>query len=110
MFTSLLAAAAAADDDDDVIGGIEAGAVTFEPCQQLVDTWVTVTEQEIADAVVSMLHHHSKLVEGAAGCAIAAVKKLGQQLVGKRVVVVCCGGNVALPTLKKVLDMGRVWG
>jgi len=98
---------------DGTAGGIEAGALTFEPCQHLVDSWIAVTEQEIADAVVSMLHHHSKLVEGAAGCAVAAVRKLGQegqqQLEGKQVVVVCCGGNVAVPTLRKVLDMGVVW-
>ena len=54
------------------------------------------------------------MVEGAAVCAIAAARKLGQggqqqQLAGKQVVVVCCGGNVAVPTLKKVLDMGVIW-
>jgi threonine dehydratase len=74
-----------------------------------VDAWVCVSEQEIADAMVSLLHHHSKLVEGAAGCAVAAVKQLGPRLQGKRVVVVCCGGNVSVPTLHKVLSVGRVW-
>jgi threonine dehydratase len=74
-----------------------------------VDQWVTVSEQEIADAIVSLLHHHSKLVEGAAGCAVAAVRKLGGQLAGKRVAAVCCGGNIALPVLKRVIDIGTVW-
>lgn len=72
-----------------------------------VDAFVTVTEQEIADAMVSLLHHHSKLVEGAAGCAVAAVRKLG--LAGKRVVCVCCGGNVSVAVLQQVLAVGQVW-
>lgn len=59
--------------------------------------------------MVSLLAHHSKLVEGAAGCAVAAVKQLGVALAGKRVAVVCCGGNVSLPALKHVLNVGTVW-
>lgn len=83
--------------------------MTLAPCIEYVDSWVTVSEQEIADAMVSLLHHHSKLVEGAAGCAIAACKQLGDQLRGKNVVVLCCGGNVAVPVLQEVLRKGKVW-
>lgn len=68
-----------------------------------------VDEQEITDAMVSLLYHHSKLVEGAAGCGIAALKKLSERLQGKRVVVVCCGGNVAVPVLQKVLAEGMAY-
>lgn len=76
---------------------------------QYVDTcWVTVSEQEIADAMVSLLHHHSKLVEGAAGCAVAAAMQRSTGLAGKRIAVVCCGGNVAVPVLRGVLEQGRV--
>jgi len=93
-------------------GGIEQGSVTLQPCVEYVDNWVTVSEQEIADAIVSLLHHHSKLVEGAAGCAVAACRQLGDQLHQKRVAVVCCGGNIALPVLQGILNIGnigRVW-
>ena len=48
-------------------GGIEAGALTLRPCIDHVDEWVTVTEEEIAAAVVGVIQHHSKLIEGAAG-------------------------------------------
>lgn len=73
-----------------------------------MDDWVTVSEQEIADAVVSLLHHHSKLVEGATGVALAAFIRMKAELVGKRVVIVCCGGNISVPTLRHMLDIGRV--
>lgn len=92
-------------------GGIEQDAITLAPCQQAVDAWELVTEQEIADALVSLLQHHSKLVEGAAGCALAAFRRLAAagQLEGKIVVVVCCGGNIGPGTLQKVLQTGKVW-
>lgn len=91
------------------VGGIEEGSITLEPCQQYVDQWVLVNEQEIADALVGLLYHHSKLVEGAAGCGIAAFRKLQDRLQGKGVVIICCGGNVSVPVLQQVLNTGKVW-
>ncbi|WIA31927.1 hypothetical protein OEZ86_002786 [Tetradesmus obliquus] len=93
---------------DATAGGIEEGAITLQPCQQYVDTWLTVSEQEIADAVNSLLQHHSKLVEGAAGCGLAAFRQLAQagELRGKQVAMVCCGGNIAVPVLQSVLQTG----
>jgi threonine dehydratase len=69
---------------------------------------VCVSEQEIADAVLSVLRAHSKLVEGAAGCAVAAFWRQRRQLAGKRAVVLCCGGNISVEALKTVLERGRV--
>jgi hypothetical protein len=69
---------------------------------------VNVSEQEIADAMASLLHHHSKLVEGAAGCAVAALWRQRGELAGRRAVALCCGGNVSLKVLADVLQRGRV--
>lgn len=67
-----------------------------------------MSEQEIADAMASLLSHHSKLVEGAAGCAVAAFWRQRAALAGARAVVLCCGGNVGLETLEEVLRRGRM--
>ena len=60
-------------------GGIEPGSLTLAPCIEYVDEWVTVTEEEIRAAMVGMLQNHSKLVEGAAACAVAALLKRSGQ-------------------------------
>jgi threonine dehydratase len=117
--------AAAPTLSDATAGGVEPGAVTFTLCRDLVDHWVTVTEQEIADAMCSALEHGGKLIEGSAGVAIASVLKVGRRgggggeggggdcaaglLAGRDVdvAVVCCGGNVGVATLKRVLEVGR---
>jgi threonine dehydratase len=75
---------------------------------QYVDTWVLVSEDEIANAMKSVLHNEGKLVEGATACAVAACRQLADQLSGKKVVVVCCGGNVALQDIEYVLKHGTV--
>ena len=67
-----------------------------------------MSEQEIADAMLSVLRSHSKLIEGAAGCAVAACWRQRAALAGKQVVVLCCGGNVSLDALQAVLQRGRV--
>jgi threonine dehydratase len=70
---------------------------------RFVDEWVALTEAEIAAALVSLLHHEGKLVEGAAACAVAALLRQRARWRGKRVVVVCCGGNIAAATLGRLL-------
>ena len=50
------------------------------------------------------MQHEHQLIEGAAGTAVAALLKMKDQLKGKRVGVVICGGNIALDTLREVID------
>ncbi|KAI8462337.1 MAG: tryptophan synthase beta subunit-like PLP-dependent enzyme [Monoraphidium minutum] len=104
----IVAAASGETLSDATAGGIEEGAVTLEPCIAAVDEWVCVSEQEIADAVLSVLTAHSKLIEGAAGCAVAAFWRQRARLAGARAVVLCCGGNVSVEALQAVLARGRV--
>jgi threonine dehydratase len=84
-------------------GGFEEGSITFALCQELVDDWELVSEEEIKAAVRLVLDSHHKLIEGAAGVAVAACLKRQTTLVSKNVVILICGGNMATPTLKKVL-------
>ncbi len=85
-------------------GGVEAGAITFELCRALVDDFVTVTEEEIAENVRLFIKEHHMLIEGAAAVPVAAYRKVHNQFVGKTVAVVICGANIPLETLAKVLN------
>lgn len=88
---------------DGTAGGFEPGAITFALCQQLVDDYVLVSEEEIAAAIRWMLETHHQLIEGSAGVAIAGFQKLQQQCKGQTVVIVLCGANISLATLKQIL-------
>ncbi len=60
---------------DAVAGGIEPGAITFEPCKRYIDDFILLTEDEIKNAVKLMLSEHHMLIEGAAALPIAAYLK-----------------------------------
>jgi threonine dehydratase len=91
---------------DGTAGGIEEGAVTFPLCQALVDEYVLVSEEEIAEAMRQVMEFQHLLIEGAAGVAAAALLKTQAQVEGKQAAVVLCGGNISLPTLRSVLGAG----
>ncbi len=88
---------------DGTAGGIEAGAVTFELCRELVDEFAVVTEEEIAEAMRLYIDRQHQLLEGAAGVAIAGLMERRRAMRGKNVVVIVCGGNISRHMLKKVL-------
>jgi threonine dehydratase len=88
---------------DGTAGGVEPGSVTFDLCRGLVDDYEVVTEDEIKASLRQFLEIHHMLIEGAAAVAIAACVKMGRRFAGKKVVVVLCGANISLETLKTVL-------
>lgn len=92
---------------DGTAGGIEQGAITFEPCRRLVDRWVDVSEAEIAVAMRRFMASHHQLLEGAAGVALAACERVAGRLEAENVAVVICGANVSLETLRQVLEEGH---
>lgn len=88
---------------DGSAGGIEADAVTFGLCQQLVDDWIMVEEDEIAAAIRLLIETHHYLIEGAAGVAVAAYLKDPQRGRQRNVAIVLCGANLDLAVLQGVL-------
>ena len=88
---------------DGTAGGVEMDSITFKFCRDLVDDFITVTEEEIKESLREFIQMHHMLIEGSAAVAIAACKKKGRQFTGKNVVAVVCGGNISLETLKSVL-------
>jgi threonine dehydratase len=88
---------------DGTAGGIEAGAITFDICKAVADDFVTVSEEQIAEAMRQFIDAHHQLPEGAAGVALAGLKLRTDQFQGKNVVVIICGGNISRETLKKVI-------
>ena len=85
---------------DGTAGGVEDGSITFELCRELVDECVTVSEEEIATSLRRFIEIHRMLIEGAAAVPLAAFRRSGQRLAGKEVVIVLCGGNIDLETLR----------
>lgn len=89
---------------DGTAGGVEEGSITFDICKEIIDDFVLVTEREIASGIRTAINDDHQLIEGSAGAAIAALFKRKKTLIGKRVIIIICGGNINSTTLHKVLS------
>jgi threonine dehydratase len=87
----------------------QVGSNAFEIARSLVDQTITVTEEEIAVAILRLVELEKSVVEGAAAAALAACLsgKL-KDLAGKRVVLLLCGGNIDPNVLSRVIERGLV--
>jgi threonine dehydratase len=88
---------------DGTAGGIEADSITFDICRAVTDDFVTVSEEQIGEAMRQFMDAHHQLPEGAAGVALAGLKLRADQFKGSNVVVIICGGNISRETLKKII-------
>jgi threonine dehydratase len=87
----------------------QVGANAFQIARPLIDLTVTVTEEEIALAILRLVELEKSVVEGAAATSLAACMsgKL-RELAGKRVVLLLCGGNIDPNVLSRVIERGLV--
>jgi len=92
---------------DGSAGGVEAGAITFPICQQVIDRHLLVSEDEIISAMCDMAAYENFIIEGAAGVALGAALKTAGDYKAKSIAVVICGRNVAVDTFRSVLEMNK---
>lgn len=88
---------------DGSAGGFEPDSITFEMCKELIDDFILISEDEIKEAIRSVIKHHSKLIEGSAGVAVASVLKNPEQFTDQTTVIVVCGANISTEKLQTVL-------
>jgi threonine dehydratase len=82
-------------------GGVEAGSITFDLCREVIHHAVLVTEEEILRAM-RFGHAQGWAMEGASGVALAAYFKEAARYLGRRAVVLLCGGNPS-PAIRDLL-------
>ncbi len=86
----------------------EPGEHTFELCSRYVDEIVTVTEDEISCAILSLIEQQKLIAEGAGAVSVAAVMFNRIPVKGKKVVCLVSGGNIDVTILNRVIRRGLV--
>jgi threonine dehydratase len=81
----------------------QAFALPQEIMRQLLREFMLISEEEITRAMVWMLERGHTLAEGAGAASLAAAYRLRDELRGKKVGIVCSGGNASLEQLRRVL-------
>jgi threonine dehydratase len=84
----------------------EPGDLTFDLCQKYVDEIVTVNDDEIAAAILTLIEKQKLVAEGAGAAALAAVMFDKLPIEGKKVVCLISGGNIDVNILSRVINRG----
>jgi threonine dehydratase len=81
----------------------KAGEITFKIIQKLLDSLITVSEDEIAEALKLLLLKDKVVAEGAGALGAAALLSGKLDVKGKKVVLVVSGGNIDQAELEQLL-------
>jgi threonine dehydratase len=85
-----------------------AGDLTLPLVVRYVDEIVSVDDEEIASAILTLLEQEKTLAEGAGAAALAALLQSKTNLRGRRTVVLVSGGNIDVSLLAKIIERGLV--
>lgn len=86
----------------------EPGINTFDLCNRYLDGVYTVTDYEIAVAILTLMEKQKLVAEGAGAVAVAAVMAGKIPVAGKKVVCLVSGGNIDVNILSRVISRGLV--
>ncbi len=84
------------------------GSTTFEIIEKYVDDIVTVSEDEIAAAILTLMEKQKLIAEGAGAVSVAAALFNKLPIQGKKTVCVVSGGNIDVNILSRVVTRGLV--
>lgn len=82
------------------------GDNTFQLVSQYVDDIVTVSEDEIAAAILTLMEKQKLVAEGAGAVSVAAAMFNKLPLKGKNVVCIISGGNIDVNIIDRVMTRG----
>jgi threonine dehydratase len=88
---------------DGLGGNPDPRTITFDFVRRYVDRIVTVSESDLAAAVVGLIEHEHLVAEGAGGAATAAIVGRRVDVAGRRVAVILSGSNIDRAQLTALL-------
>lgn len=84
----------------------EPGVNTFEYCRKYVDEIASITDEEVATAILALIEQHKIIAEGAGAISVAAAMLDKFPIKGKKTVCLVSGGNIDVPILSRVVKTG----
>ena len=80
------------------------GELTFDLCEKYVDDIITVSEDEIASAVLDLIEREKMISEGSGALSVAAVMFDKIPLENKNIACIVSGGNIDVNILSRVIN------
>jgi threonine dehydratase len=83
-----------------------AGDLPFSIVSRYVDSIVTVEEEEISEAILTLMERTKSIAEGAGAVTIAAALQRKVDLTGQKAVLILSGGNIDVNFLAQIIERG----
>lgn len=83
------------------------GSLTFELIRAFVDEIISVSDFDIAEAILLLIEKHKLIVEGAGALSLAGLKKISAK--NKKVVCLVSGGNIDILTISAIINKALVF-
>ncbi len=84
-----------------------AGTLTFEFIREFVDEVITISDFDIAEAILLLIEKHKLITEGAGALSLAGLKKLSSK--NKKIVCLVSGGNIDILTISAIINKALVF-
>lgn len=82
------------------------GDLTYQICKKYLDDIITVSDEEIAGAILMLMERTKMVVEGAGATVIAAILNNKINANNKVIVPVISGGNIDFNTINRIIERG----
>lgn len=87
----------------------EIGELNFKICQEIVDYSLLVPEGKICSTILSLYNEDAIVVEPAGAISIAALDQLKDQIKGKNVGIIVCGGNNDVNRTQEITERAMLY-
>ncbi|WP_022820335.1 threonine ammonia-lyase [Fusobacterium russii] len=92
----------------DGIAVAKVGDKTFEIVKKYVDGIITVSEEEISQAILFLLEKSKVVAEGAGATALAGLLSEEIDVINKKVCCVVSGGNIDINNIEKIVNRAQI--
>ena len=99
------------DSDTSIADGIavkKPGELTYKICRDYVDQIVTVSDKEVANAILMLLERSKMTVEGAGAVTLAALLNNKIKVSKKKIAAILSGGNIDVNMIAQIIERGLV--
>lgn len=83
------------------------GSLTFELIRAFVDEIISVSDFDIAEAILLLIEKHKLITEGAGALSLAGLKKISSK--NKKIVCLVSGGNIDILTISAIINKALVF-
>ncbi len=85
------------------------GDISFEIAKKVTDESILVAEGKICSTILSLYNDEAIVAEPAGAVGIAALDQMKDQIKGKNVVVIVCGGNNDITRTEDIRERALLW-